>query len=329
VDLLVLKAQGSKGKPALKVLSERLRHMHCCRYIKAIDKASVPVVKLTADVTKLSSHTTTVTEHVELDKHEEEEERSCIAVDVTLDCHIGDAPVRLRDFVRAQLRRFPIIRPLVLVLKHFLFQQGLNDAYKGGLSSHSVILLLIFYFNIPEVAAAYEAGKEPGNPGYIEEHYWYGEWLLRVMQWLSEFPFNDVGIAVDPMSYVPLTHYGFGMLTTGECDPELPDVDAQTGKPAPKPNVLHIEDPFNSGNIAKGCFEWWLVRRSLEGAYRILGKHQGAPPLARIFGGVPQRRSPLASIFDRHDVAASVEEVVKAQAAKCQPGHLSRPPFGV
>ena len=40
VDLLVLKAQASKGKSALKVLSERLRDMDCCRYIKAIDKAS-------------------------------------------------------------------------------------------------------------------------------------------------------------------------------------------------------------------------------------------------------------------------------------------------
>ena len=114
------------------------------------------------------------------------------------------------------------------------------------------------------------------------------------------------------MSYLPLTEYGFGMLTKGECDPELPDVDAATGKPASKPNLLHIEDPFNRGNIAKGCFEWWLVRRSIQGAYRILSSYQGTSPAARIFGGVAQRRSPLASMFDRQQVATSAEEVIKS-----------------
>jgi predicted nucleotidyltransferase len=310
VDLLVMNSQPSGEQTAQQVVSQRLRGMTWCRYVKAIENASVPVVKLTADVSLLRSqleqqHKVEQADHLE-------EQPACIAVDLTLDCNISDAPIALRDFVCGQLDRFPVIRPLVLVLKHFLFKQGLNDAYQGGLSSHAVILLLIFYFNIPEVAAAHKAGLDPGSPGYIDKDCWYGEWLMRVMQWLSEFPFSDVGIVLEgssAYSYVPLTQYGYGMLTRGECDPALPDVDASL-------NELHIEDPFNNGNIAKGCFEWWLVRRSLQGAYRILNRHEEPSPLQRIYGGVGEGRWLLASIFDRAQVSSSVEALQRTKSGK-------------
>jgi hypothetical protein len=284
--------------------------------MKAIENATVPVVKLTADVSLLRAQAGAqyMTElSVEEQEEEEVEERSCIPVDVTFDCNIGNAPIALRDFVCAQLARFPVIRPLVLVLKHFLLQQGLNDAYKGGLSSHAVILLLIFYFNIPEVAASHDAGLDEASPEYMDPCCWYGEWLMRVMQWLSEFPFSDVGIGLQDdctLSYLPLTDNGFCMLTTGECDPQLPDVDKVTR------NELHIEDPFNTGNIAKGCFEWWLVRRSLQGAYRILRQHQETSPLSRIFGGVAEGKVVLDSLFDRGQVSAAMEVVQREQVSK-------------
>jgi len=302
VDLLVMHAKPSASKSALQIVSERLRGMTWCRYIKTIETILVPVVKVTADVSLLDTARSVAAdkqvEHLDADKQVEhidakhEEQRACIAVDVTFDCNIGDAPLRLRDFVCAQLKRFPIIRPLVLVLKHLLFKQGLNDYYKGGLSSHSVVLLLIFYFSIPEVAAAHEAGLDRESPGYIDQGCWYGEWLMRLMQWLSEFPFSDVGIAVEPMSYVPLTDYGYGMLIMGECDPGLPDVTGES-------NVLHIEDPFNKDPV-----------------FRILSNHREPAPHLRIFGGVAESPSPLDSILDRSHVTASVAALLKEQADK-------------
>ena len=316
VDLLVMQAETSGCKTPLQMVSARLRGLPWCRYMKAIENATVPVVKLTADVSLLRAQAGAqyMTElSVEEQEEEEVEERSCIPVDVTFDCNIGNAPIALRDFVCAQLARFPVIRPLVLVLKHFLLQQGLNDAYKGGLSSHAVILLLIFYFNIPEVAASHDAGLDEASPEYMDPCCWYGEWLMRVMQWLSEFPFSDVGIGLQDdctLSYLPLTDNGFCMLTTGECDPQLPDVDKVTR------NELHIEDPFNTGNIAKGCFEWWLVRRSLQGAYRILRQHQETSPLSRIFGGVAEGKVVLDSLFDRGQVSAAMEVVQREQVSK-------------
>jgi len=327
VDLLVMHAQPSKSKSPLQVVSEHLRGMTWCRYIKTIETILVPVVKVTADVSLLdSARSVAEDKQIQHADTKDEEQRACIAVDVTFDCNIGDAPLRLRDFVCEQLKRFPIIRPLVLVLKHLLFKQGLNDYYKGGLSSHSVVLLLIFYFSIPEVAAAHEAGLDKESDGYIDEGCWYGEWLMRLMQWLSEFPFSDVGIAVEPMSYVPLTDYGYGMLIKGECDPDLPDVDTsgKGGGRGVEGNVLHIEDPFNKdpvdptkpSNIAQGCFEWYLVRRCLQGSFRILSNHKEPAPHMRIFGGVAESPSPLASILDRTQVTSSVAALLKEQADK-------------
>lgn len=332
VDLLVMKAQASENKSALQIVSERLRCLTWCRYMKPIQNASVPVVKLTADVSLLPSANLPDAalaprypfnlEHLQ-QQHQVEQPctaaEACIAVDVTLDCNIGDAPIALRDFVIHHLDRLPMMRGLVLVLKHFMFQQGLNDAYKGGLTSHSLILLLIFYFNIPEVWAAYEAALDPESEGYIDKEWWYGEWLMRVMQWLSEFPFSDVGIVVEPMSYVPLTNYGFGILTTGECDPELPDLDASgiaMARSKAQANLLHIEDPFNKGNIAKGSFEWCLVRRTLQAAYHMLRTHEEPSPLLRIYGGVAEGKSPLAAILDRAHVAARVDALLKHKTNK-------------
>lgn len=331
VDLLVLNASASENKSPLQIVSERVRGMTWCRYIKSIENAAVPVVKLTADVSLLSSakvasldlsspspgasRSPVKIEHLNIE--DEEEQRACIAVDVTFDCHTGQAPIGLRDFVCAQLKRFPIIRPLVLVLKHFLFKQSLNDVYKGGLSSNSLVLLLIFYFNIPEVSAAHEAGLDPASDACIDQECWYGEWMMRVMQWLSEFPFSDVGIVVEPMSFVPLSDFGYGMLMTGECDPALTDVESSGKAGASREaNLLYIQDPFNFHNIAAGSFEWYLVRRSVQGAYRILCNHDEPSPHLRIFGGVAQRPSPLASIFDRSNVASSVEAVLKEHAAR-------------
>ena len=41
------------------------------------------------------------------------------------------------------------------------------------------------------------------------------------------------------------------------------------------------------------------MRQGIQGGFRVLSEHREANPTARIFGGVPQSLSPLASIFKR------------------------------
>ncbi len=62
--------------------------------------------------------------------------------------------------------------------------------WQGGLSSHSLILLLIFYFsNLEGEGGGAAAGARKDD---IPADCLYGEWLLRVLEWLARFPFDTV-----------------------------------------------------------------------------------------------------------------------------------------
>jgi len=63
-----------------------------------------------------------------------------IAIDITMTMHGG---VEAVDLVRGLVRRFPELRPLVLVIKQLLSSQdGLNDPYRGGLGSYAIVIMV-------------------------------------------------------------------------------------------------------------------------------------------------------------------------------------------
>ena len=43
---------------------------------------------------------------------------------------------------------FPCLPPLVLVLKQFLLQRDLNEVFTGGISSYSLILMVISFLQV-------------------------------------------------------------------------------------------------------------------------------------------------------------------------------------
>jgi non-canonical poly(A) RNA polymerase PAPD5/7 len=45
------------------------------------------------------------------------------------------------SYVRSLLERWPVMRPLVLVLKVFLTQRELNEVYSGGIGSYTLIVM--------------------------------------------------------------------------------------------------------------------------------------------------------------------------------------------
>ena len=49
------------------------------------------------------------------------------------------------ELVNNYLQQFKLLRPLVLVLKQFLCALEMKDTFKGGLSSYSLILMLVYY----------------------------------------------------------------------------------------------------------------------------------------------------------------------------------------
>lgn len=50
--------------------------------------------------------------------------------------------------VNSYLAALPAVRPLVLVIKSFLNQRGMNEVYSGGLGSYSVICLVISFLQV-------------------------------------------------------------------------------------------------------------------------------------------------------------------------------------
>lgn len=113
---------------------------------------------------------------------------------------VGYAPLDSRDYIVSELRKYPVARSLILVLKHFIYRHGVNDAYSGGLASHSLSLLVLFFVRsfvretLPQDSAC-------------------GELLIRILKWLGEFPFANVGIELsDKQPFFARTDVGHQLL---------------------------------------------------------------------------------------------------------------------
>lgn len=102
--------------------------------IKVLDKASVPIVKLT-------------------------DARTEVKVDISFNMNNGVKSAKLiKDYKKA----FPMLPKLVLVLKQFLLQRDLNEVWTGGISSYSLILLTISFL---QLHPRYDASRPDANLG--------------------------------------------------------------------------------------------------------------------------------------------------------------------
>ncbi|KAJ8668160.1 hypothetical protein QAD02_009823 [Eretmocerus hayati] len=88
--------------------------------VKVLDRASVPIVKLT-------------------DKETE------IKVDISFNMNNG---VKSAELIKTFKRQYPALEKLVMVLKQFLLQRDLNEVFTGGISSYSLILMTISFLQL-------------------------------------------------------------------------------------------------------------------------------------------------------------------------------------
>jgi len=89
--------------------------------VHLIETASVPVLKI---------HTT-----------------SGIPVDITI-THRNHSGCRARTIIQEFLQNYSELRPLVLVLKQFLRQNGLHNPYTGGLGSYCLVLMVTSFLQV-------------------------------------------------------------------------------------------------------------------------------------------------------------------------------------
>jgi len=105
--------------------------------------------------------------------------RKGIQVDVSMN---NVSATSSADFVQLHLSQTPLLRPLTMVLKQWLFQRKMNEVYlRGGLSSYALFLLILttVHHNKPDESV-------PTNERL-------GRFLVKFLrQWSSPTAFADV-----------------------------------------------------------------------------------------------------------------------------------------
>ncbi|XP_019735648.1 non-canonical poly(A) RNA polymerase PAPD7-like [Hippocampus comes] len=119
IDLVVF---GKWDHPPLQELEQALkRHNVSGPYpIKVLDKASVPIIKLT--------------------DHE-----TAVKIDISFNV---ETAVKAAHFIKGYLKKYTVLPPLIFVLKQFLLQRDLNEVFTGGISSYSLILMAISFLQL-------------------------------------------------------------------------------------------------------------------------------------------------------------------------------------
>uniref|UniRef100_A0A8C2XN91 Terminal nucleotidyltransferase 4A n=1 Tax=Cyclopterus lumpus TaxID=8103 RepID=A0A8C2XN91_CYCLU len=119
IDLVVF---GKWDHPPLQELERALRkHNVAGPYpIKVLDKATVPIIKLT--------------------DHETE-----VKVDISFNV---ETAVKAAQLIKSYLKKYTVLPPLIFVLKQFLLQRDLNEVFTGGISSYSLILMAVSFLQL-------------------------------------------------------------------------------------------------------------------------------------------------------------------------------------
>ena len=68
-----------------------------------------------------------------------------IPVDISINQTTGLSAVAL---INRYLQHFPALRPLIMIVKLFLSSRGLNEVFKGGLGSYTIICMVISFIQV-------------------------------------------------------------------------------------------------------------------------------------------------------------------------------------
>ena len=137
IDAVILDSGCKSPATCLKALATCLSRKGMATKIQLIAKARVPIVKF-------------------------EERPSGFQFDISFDVANGPASA---EIVRANMRRFPALRPLTTVLKAFLQQRALNEVYTGGIGSYALLCMVMAHLQLHDASATASAwaGESGGD----------------------------------------------------------------------------------------------------------------------------------------------------------------------
>ncbi|OQS03169.1 hypothetical protein THRCLA_04525 [Thraustotheca clavata] len=120
IDLVILGVGDPSQSPVvhLKRLATQLRGEKWVESILMVDTAKIPLLKL-----------------VSLD--------SSVPIDITFESANTHSGLLARDLIKGLVEEMPELYPLAVVFKQLLRERGLNDCYTGGISSYSIVLMIV------------------------------------------------------------------------------------------------------------------------------------------------------------------------------------------
>lgn len=135
----------------LHTLASVLRRANLAENIQVIAKAKVPIVKFISsygkcltmhlmgmDIVRVWAHATRLRPFSSIDSGR-------LPIDISLNQLNG---ISAGKIVNSYIASLPALKPLVLVIKAFLSQRGMNEVYSGGLGSYSVICLVVSFLQV-------------------------------------------------------------------------------------------------------------------------------------------------------------------------------------
>ncbi|XP_022667594.1 non-canonical poly(A) RNA polymerase PAPD5-like isoform X2 [Varroa destructor] len=268
------------GIPPLYDL-ERVLYEHRIAFpssVRVLDKATVPLIKFQDALTN-------------------------IKVDIAFN------QVNCTDSARFVIRCcevFPCLKKLAFVLKQFISGLCLNEVFHGGLSSYSLILMILSFL---QLKTDKNAARDPRiNLGAL---------LMNILSYYgNEFDYDNFGIRI---------RAGGSLVDKAELRVSMASCTATTSSSlvGNATGMLSIEDPLTPGNdVARSSFNFNIVREKLREAFADL-ESIVHPVISRPF----QETSPGLSILGRiiRITDAAVDERVHAlqsglwMAYPCEP----------
>ncbi len=197
------------------------------RSIKIIERTVVPVIKVCTKDTKSKS----------------------LQLDISFESfeHHGLDAIKL---VTDTMNHFPMVKPLVLVLKQFLFDKNLLTAYTGGLSSYCLFLMVTKYLQVSSYHGWTDAGVY--LMGFLD---FYG----------NHFDPRSQGISVKKNCYFSRRQSFQESTSSSNLSSGQPGLLSYTFDP------LYVEDPISQGNnVGRNSFRICQIQRTFSDAHRAL-----------------------------------------------------------
>lgn len=226
IDAVVI-GSGQKDRVlALRALASALGRAGVAQKLEVIAKAKVPIIKF-------------------------EESASGCRFDVSFDVANG---VQAAEAIKGFLAQLPPMRHLVVLLKIFLLQRGLNEVYQGGLGSYGLLIAVAgFLLTHPSRIGPYDSvgrgARAPPRP--LETN-------LGLL--LADF-FQLYGKNLNVQDVAVCCSKGGRFM----------DKESINFFNSYRPNLLALEDPCDKTNdVGANSYEIGKVREAFEFAYREL-----------------------------------------------------------